>query len=116
MELKDVPSATVEEFGAGKILAFLLMRLYAGEDYSKTKVILRTGNAGVGHPGIVDATAEECSSFGLEPLGGGLLSIVRLTKAVRIYHYSLSYGEEPDRDETATMLKEVLPGYTIHVD
>lgn len=112
MTLNDVATAVVDLVHARKyILASFV------DPNGKERKLVRTYNLKA-HEYIFQQLISELTEKGVEYgsrtcLGGGYIFVDNEEKVIMIYGYSLSYGAEPDRDETIQILQEAYPEFRV---
>ena len=54
-------------------------------------------------------------NFDINCIGGGWLKFDELNKKIELWGHSVTFGREPDRAESARMIKESFPAYAVGV-
>ncbi|MBP9822312.1 MAG: hypothetical protein KBC81_02645 [Candidatus Pacebacteria bacterium] len=99
----------------GKLLKFIVVKIGDSENY---KLVLRAADIDIDHGTIFKTLKDDLrsSEISFECLGGGFLKVDSKEKSINISGKSQTFGYEPDRNDTAKLIRNLFPGFKFEID
>lgn len=112
MTIEEVPDVVIDERGGYKFIVAVVTN-----SDNKQKTVIRANEKCDYHKRILAQLQNEIYIFGLKAkcIGGGQIRVSPNEKTITIWDYSGDYGLEPNRNETALMLRVAFPDWTIKI-